>query len=182
MNLTLMDPSSADDPQPGIQINIMLKPNRLTTCPSELRIGRIMRLHRVKMQNYQGRAQGIISGSGGVSFALAESHGDSREPVEFGVINARDATAANNPQAAGTAMKTPMDMARLSALRAWNESEFFPRIASLKDEYSLSLSSIQAGRPFDLTCLVIGVESNSSDGAAMELCVVVFKMMNFAFK
>ena len=57
----------------GVQVNVMLKPDRLHTCPSQLRIGRIIRLHRLKMQHYNGRAQGIVSGSSGVSYALAEA-------------------------------------------------------------------------------------------------------------
>jgi hypothetical protein len=148
----------------GVQINIMLKPDRLQTCPSQLRIGRIIRLHRLRMQNFNGRAQGFVSGSSGVSFALAEAEGDSSEPVEFGVINAASA-GTNNPQAAGTALKTPLDMSRVAALRAWNSTEFLPQIAAIKQEYSAPISDIQTGRPFDLTCLVIGVVRSSTDAA-----------------
>lgn len=153
----------------GVQVNIMLKPDRLQTCPSQLRIGRIIRLHRLKMQQFNGRAQGFVSGSSGVSFALAEAEGDSTEPVEFGVINA--ANTANNPQAAGTVLRTPLDMARVAALRAWNESAFFPQLAAIKQEYSAPISDIQASKPFDLTCLVVGVVPSESVDSSQELYV-----------
>ncbi len=158
----------------GVQVNVMLKPDRLHTCPSQLRIGRIIRLHRLKMQHYNGRAQGFVSGSSGVSYALAEADGNSTEPVEFGVINAAT-TAARNPQAAGTALKTPLDMSRVSALRAWNESVFFPQIAAIKQEYSAPISDIETTKPFDLTCLVVGVvpaaSSSSAGSSSQELYV-----------
>lgn len=113
------------------------------------------------MQHFNGRAQGFVSGSSGVSYALAEADGDSTEPVEFGVINAAS-TAASNPQAAGTELKTPLDMSRVTALRAWNESVFFPQFAAIKQEYSAPISDIQTTKPFDLTCLVVGVVPSSS--------------------
>lgn len=112
------------------------------------------------MQHFNGRAQGFVSGSSGVSYALAEADGDSTEPVEFGVINAA-ITAASNPQAAGTELKTPLDMSRVTALRAWNESVFFPQFAAIKQEYSAPISDIQTTKPFDLTCLVVGVVPSS---------------------
>ena len=172
LNITLTDPSSADGARASVQIIVYIKPDRLGTCPTQLRIGRILRLHRLTLQSYQGRPQGIVSGSGGVSFALVDGVGDSTEPVEFGVINAAPHSAASNPQAAGTALKSPLDMQKVAALRAWVGSEFFPNIATIKQEYSGTLSTIPTQGTFDLTCLVVGVVGSPRDGAtAQELYV-----------
>ena len=79
----------------GIQIVIYLKPDRMHAAPTVLQMGHIVRLHRVQMQSYQGKAQGFVAGNNqGVSFTILDgfpTDGDegSMVPLEFGVINSK---------------------------------------------------------------------------------------------
>jgi hypothetical protein len=51
------------------------------SAPKQLLIGHIVRFHRLQIQTYNGRPQGFVNGSTGVSYAILDGFSSSMVPV-----------------------------------------------------------------------------------------------------
>jgi hypothetical protein len=139
---------------------LYIKPDRIASAPKALQIGSILRLHRLPMQQYNGNAQGIIKGAGGVSYAIIAGTSDAAdcEPLEIGTVNKAPAssTSGGNGAPAQHQHYSAVDARKVAQLRSWSEAEFLPSV-EVSQTYSKCICDATPGPTFDVLALLVGV-------------------------